>query len=331
LRVLEGGQVVSRSDSFGNSGNISVTANEKIVVDGIGFDGGSSLISSGAFNPTPSIVESFGFDTSLTGEAGVVSINTPSLLVSNAGTIGVQNEGTGNAGDLTINAESLQVLSNGRLSAVTSGGQGGSITIDALTLFANDQATISAAAAGGGRGGNITIDSEVIALLNESAISANAVEGGGGQVIVVTDALLQSPDSSITATSEAGPELDGNVDVRTPEETVRTDSEIAPDVVEVPDVAVVCSGGAGESEFTITGRGGLPRSPSSIQQSYGGWRSPSSSAAANTELNRIPQVTQAQGWVFNGDGTVSLTAQVPNPTNPAQRTACVSESVQNRS
>ena len=325
LRVLEGGQVASRSDSFGNSGNINVTANEKLVVDGIGFDGGSSLISSGAFTATPSIVESFGFETSPTGEAGVVSITTPSLLVSNAGTIGVQNEGTGNAGDLAINAESLRVLSNGRLSAVTSGGQGGSITIDALTLFADDQATISASAAGGGRGGNITVDSEVIALLNESAISANAVEGEGGQVIVVTDALLQSSDSSITATSEAGPELDGNVDIQAPDETLRADIEVTPQIIQIPEISAACINGSEESsEFIVTGRGGLPRSPFSIQQSYSGWRSPEP-VAASIDTSRASQIFEAQGWVRDKDGTVTLTVHATNPGNIAQTTACVND------
>lgn len=330
LIVSEGGAIGTSTDNSGDAGSINIRARDFVEIDGsISSALGPSRIGSDVIQLSQEIKDFFGFSGLPSGQGGSVAISTPKLIVRNNGLLAVQNEGVGSAGSLSVWAQSIQLIDGGQLSASTVRGDGGNIRLNSDTLLV-DGGTINATAIDEGNGGNIFIASDGIALLPSSSITANAEQGAGGRVVISSDTLLRSPDSRITATSAAGPELAGVVDIQAPDETPQTDSEIAPDVVEVPDVAVACGEGTGRSEFIITGRGGLPRSPSSIQQSYSGWQSPLSTSAT-PEPNRTPQVTQAQGWVFNGDGTVSLTAQVPNSTNSAHRTACVSESAQNRS
>ncbi|EDX82476.1 haemagglutination activity domain protein [Synechococcus sp. PCC 7335] len=310
LRLLDGGQIVSSSSSFGDAGRIQVNSTEAILIDGTKVGGDNSRITSGAFTGPPEAIEFFGFEGSPTGEAGLVSISTPSLTLRNAGAVGVQNEGTGNAGDLFINTEQLQVRSGGSISAITRGGQGGSIDIDSQTLFAGPEASISASAAGEGRGGNITIASDAIALIDGSSISADALEGAGGQVVIEADTLLQSDDSTITATSAAGPELSGVVDVRTLEDSLQTETEVVIPTA-LPQAANTCAGAADDSSFTTVGRDGLPTSNEGLLQASDGWNR---AAEANYQTSYSPrnQIVEAQGWVPNGDGTVRFVNQLPN-------------------
>ena len=322
LRVIEGGQIVSSSNNFGDAGSITIQADDAILLDGISPDGVSSFISSGAFNLAPAVAEFFGFDTDPpTGESGAVSINTPSLTLSNTGFIGVQNEGTGNAGDLLIDAEQLRILSGSTISAITSGGQGGSIVLDSSTTLVDTQSLISASAAGEGTGGNIVINSDAIALLNESTIAANAEEGSGGQVQIQSNTLFQSSSSAITATSEAGPDLDGSVEITVQEESLRTEEQLS-QTLEVPSIAVACTQ-ASEEGFAFVGRGGLPLSSDTLRRSWEGWNNPTETAPLS-EANQDGQIIEAQGFLPNGDGTVRFVDQATlSSTITASGAACV--------
>lgn len=325
LRVLSGGAIGTSTIGSGNAGNTLIRANDFVEVSG-SFPGAinpSSIDSSATvLNPIAQIVARATTPTPLTGDAGSVTISTPRLLVQEGGAIRVQNDGSGNAGTLNITSSRFRVDSAGKISATTNGGQGGNIQIDSTSLLAAEQAAISASASGDGQGGNVTINSDGIALLPGSSITANAEQGAGGRVVITADALLRSPDTTITATSAAGPELNGFVDIQAPDTTPQPESRVTPDVVGVPELTAACTGGAGPNEFVVTGRGGLPRSPASIQQSYSGWQAPLVSASANP-VERPSEIIEAQGWVSNGDGTVNFTAQPSSSVLSAQKTACV--------
>lgn len=333
LVVTDGGAIGTSTDNSGNAGDVSIYARDFVEVDGNTTYSsiGPSRIGSDAIEISQDVRDLFGLSGIPSGQGGSVLISTPRLVVRNNGLVAVQNEGTGDAGNLNIRSQSIQLANGGQLSASTLRGNGGNIILDSGTLLAIG-GLISTTAQETGDGGNVIINSDVIALLAGSSITANAAQGAGGRVEITTDALLRAPDSSITATSTAGPELDGTVDIQAPDETIRADTEVTPQVVGVPEVGAACVGGSGDnSEFVVTGRGGLPRSPSSIQQSNSGWRSPSSPSSA-AGLNRVPQIVEAQGWVDNGDGTVNFTAQPANPAYASARnTACVSGAAQNPS
>ena len=328
LRVLEGGAVGTTSVGSGDAGDTIIRANDSIEVSG-SFPGAlntSSIDSSVTLiNPITQILLRLAPTTPLVGDAGSISISTPELAVNDGGAIRVQNDGSGDAGDLSIIADNFQLDSTGRISAATSGGQGGSIDVDADSLVLSDQSFISASAAGTGQGGNIEIDSTLLGLLSNSSISANADQGFGGRVTVATDTLLQSPESIITATSAAGPELSGFVDIQVPnEEPVGTDAEAETPAVEDAELASSCGGGSGQSsEFRIAGDGGLPIAPNSLQQSYSGWLSQQPVSEAREIPERGSTIVEAQGWISDAGGTISLVAPNTAHTYAAgQNTVC---------
>jgi large exoprotein involved in heme utilization and adhesion len=72
------------------------------------------------------------------------------------------------------------------------------------------------------------------------------------------------------------------------------------------------------SEFTITGRGGLPTSPYGIVNSNAAWEDWSflepyttkqAPLATNTSLEQSTTIVEAQGWVTDTNGNVILTAK----------------------
>lgn len=339
LQVLNGGRVGTSTVSLGNAGDTTIKARQSVTVDGT-FPGSRnpSLIDSSANVIDPSLVNVI--DPSMVGteapfptegDAGSVEIITPKLTVSDGGLVTVQNEGPGNAGVLSITSNNIKVLSNSRISASTNGGNGGNVDLASDSLLLGEGSSVSASAVSQGVGGNIVITSDGIALFPNSSITANAEQGPGGRVVISTDALLRSPNTTITATSAAGPELNGFVDIQAPDTTPQPDTRVTPDVMGVPELTAACTGGAGPNEFVVTGRGGLPRSPASLQQSYSGWQAPLVSASANP-VDRPSEIVEAQGWVSNGDGTVNFVAQSSSPVSSATRTDCLHESgAQNRS
>ena len=333
LQVLNGGRVSASTISAGNADRVAIRATRSVEVSGT-FPGARnpSMIDSSGNLLDPSLAEILQLQYPLVGNAGSVDISSPRLTVQNGGLVTVQNEGVGDAGTLTVSSESLRLGARGAISASTNGGNGGNIDLAAENLLVGVDSNITASSRGEGLGGNIFIESDAIALFPNSSITANADQGAGGRVEISTDALLRSPNSVITATSAVGPELDGTVDIQSPNETISTETEAVPQAIGVLEISAACvSNSAESSEFVVTGRGGLPRSPTSIQQNYSGWRSPSTPSSA-IELNRAPQITEAQGWVPNGDGTVNFTDQPANPVYAsAQNTACVSGAAQNPS
>ncbi|MEM9006180.1 MAG: filamentous hemagglutinin N-terminal domain-containing protein [Cyanobacteria bacterium P01_F01_bin.86] len=328
IQVLNGGAIGTTSIGDGDAGDTVITAKESVEVSGA-FPGAvnpSSIDSSvTAINPITRVFLSVRPSMGLDGRAGSISIETPQLFVQNGGAIRVQNDGPGDAGNLNVDAESIQIRSGGQVVATTSGGDGGSINISSDSLLLADQSAISATAVEEGRGGNVTVNSAAIALIGNSRISANAELGSGGQVMITSGTLLQSPESIISATSDAGPALDGQVQLRVSDEAPRTESEIASPILQTPAIATTCTPGSRLSEFTITGRGGLPAAPSDLQQTISGWN-PTATATASTSSPQAfsEQIIEAQGWLFDSDGTVHLIAQAPTFVTASRKQAtCV--------
>lgn len=326
LRILNGGTITNSSNSLGDAGSITVRANEFIEIDGNAASGTNSQISSEAILLSQPVRDFFNLQSNPTGNAGEVYIETPSLTLSNGGEVAVENQGSGDAGEILINSDSIRLLSSGQIVATTNGGNGGNIDLMASSLFIAD-GSITTSASGQGNGGNILIDSDAVALLGDSTVSANAEQGAGGQVAIQTDVLLRAPTSAITATSAAGPQLDGAVEIQAPDDTPRTEPDVAPSTVNVPSIAVVCSSGGSGSEFSVTGTGGRPLSAEDAQRNYAGWNP----TPGNTEVSssyQSGQIVEAQGWISNGDGTVRFTDQVSPAftASSAREAACTNRS-----
>ncbi|HAX78900.1 MAG TPA: filamentous hemagglutinin, partial [Cyanobacteria bacterium UBA11372] len=161
-------------------------------------------------------------------------------------------------------------------------------------------------------------------------ITANALQGFGGRVTIDTQAIFGTqfrdrltPESDITATSELGPQFSGTVTINTP------DVDAAAGLVELPDnvpdqsnqINVGCAATRGNS-FTITGRGGLPESPTTPLRGRAIWRDVRNAAIATPTANTSSkkshppvQLVEATGWIVNNLGQVELVANLPMRTN----------------
>ena len=336
LIIRDGGQIGAGSlveenainNERGSGGTLTVNASESVEITGTG-NIGSTVENSRLFT----LAEG-------TGNAGNISLFTPNLTVANSGEVNVSATGTGEAGNLTVEANSIR-LNNGSLRAETRLGNQGNITINSPDIQLRRGSQITTNSLETGTGGNITINSNQLVAIENSDISANAQAGLGGQVIINADAIFgtqfrqqQTSASDITATSELGAEFSG---------TVELNNEIDPaqGLVELPQTVVdpaaliaqdACKQGI-DSEFVITGRGGLPPSPQESLRSEEPFvslielppelesrRHHSPSQKSRVQRNISPNLNQpissldivpARGWIRNEKGEVILVGYDP--------------------
>ena len=294
------------------------------------------------------------------GDGGNIILNTIDLVIRNQAQITAQSRGAGAAGNVGIQAQSAILLDNhASINSDTNGGQG---DIDLATdlLLLRDNSTITTNASGPATGGNIDIEADfIVAAPNENSdIFANALQGSGGQITLTalgifglefrTRAELQQllgdapnnltprnlPSNDVTAFSQANPNLDvGTVIFRTPDvDPSRGLTQLPVDLTDASQlIAQTCPTGNAAAnqanEFIVTGRGGLPPTPSeainqpaiqvelvtavaaepiiSHHESIP-HRPPLSSASTPTS-----PIVEAQGFLVAADGTVSLVAAAP--------------------
>ena len=330
LSLTQGGVVNAVTLGQGNAGKITIEASGTISVDGEGQDGASSGIFSAAGDTGD-------------GDAADIKIDTNNLSLTNDAEISVQSLGQGTAGDLDIQANSIALENGASLFASTPVDTGGNITLeidDSLTL--QDNSSISAQAFGNANGGNIDIDTTFLIAFppkspEGSDIIASADRGDGGNINITAQGIFGIEErevsegnqtNDIDASSQFG--LAGVVEINQPDVDPSQGLVELPETVVDPKALVAqnpCKLGS-ESEFVITGRGGLPPSlnedlsseatqvglvepaPMEVeeQESRGAEDKTSSSPSVPTTI--IP----AQGWVFNERGEIILVAYDPTIT-----------------
>ncbi|KAB8335727.1 S-layer family protein [Scytonema tolypothrichoides VB-61278] len=194
-------------------------------------------------------------------------------------------------------------------------------------LILRNNGKITTNATGTANGGNIEINNTGnLVVFEDSKISANAEKGNGGEVNITARGIFSYPDS-ITATSEAGPQFNGIVQLNTPDiDPTRGLFEL---LETIPDAAQqiaqnVCTKGFGSS-FTVVGRGGLPTDPNKILSSDNVRvdlvkpvpSTVSSTSATQKQPSQKPPVKEiipARGWIYNEKGEVLLVGYDPTKT-----------------
>jgi filamentous hemagglutinin family protein len=311
-------------------------------------DGGSIVIKAG------NLVQIDGsalFAGHITGKAGNIDIDTKFLQVSNGGVVFVSSE-QGQAGNLTVKANSL-VLDSGGLVANTQVSGANIVLQISEFLRMENESLISASASGNADGGNIRIDTPILLALpptgsKGSDIVANALGGQGGNITINAQGVfgikegkafegseqIDNFSNDIDASSQFGPS--GQVQINTVTDPNQGLIEIPVTVID-PNSLVAqnpCKRGS-ESEFTRSGRGGLPANPTqnlsddttqvslvepaSVQNRIT-VKTQSQAPATQTSIN-LPQppekkIAPAQGWVYNDKGEVVLVAYNPTVTSP---------------
>jgi filamentous hemagglutinin family protein len=339
LILQDGAKISAETSGSGQGGNIRIIAPDSLEVSGRGTDVVANEIGEIVRKTVPSSIVA---TSTGTGKAGNLNIETGQLTVRDGAEVTVNSFGGSRAGNLEIAADSILLDNQGKLTAETASGEGGNINLQVQNgLVLRNNSLISATAGkdrGGGNGGNIDINAQFILAspLENSDIIANAFTGRGGNIQLTAAGILGfevlgavTPFSDIAASSTLG--QSGIVAINRFEVDPQSGLGKLPAEVIDPEKLVVqrCSdrGNLESSQFIITGRGGLPADPgemtgtttgladlgdSSLQGIREGNRppaktispTPSPGAAVST-----PPMLEAQGWIADANGKVTLTTQ----------------------
>ncbi|MDY7014868.1 MAG: S-layer family protein, partial [Cyanobacteriota bacterium] len=195
LAVRNGAGIsASTRESTGDAGNIFITATESVVFDG---NPGAPLFPSGAF---------VGTLENATGKGGTLTINTPSLSVTNGAQLEAETASGADAGNIVVNANSvfLSGEETGLFSNTTAGstGRGGSIAVNSDRVKIDNNARISVDSEGEGRGGSIEVRGDRLTLDNRARISAETASADGGDIdLSLGEFLLLRRGSQISTTA----------------------------------------------------------------------------------------------------------------------------------
>jgi len=166
VSLTNGGEI--SAFARGNAGNITIDARDAVNLDGVGSNGGSSLVSTLLFDGT--------------GKSGNIQITTGSLAVTNGAQLVSSTAGNGNGGNININARDTvkfdgvgsNNISSGAYTTVESTGVGdaGNIKLTTGSLSLSSGGLINASTFGQGNAGDIDINAR-------DAITANGTGSDG--------------------------------------------------------------------------------------------------------------------------------------------------------
>ncbi|MBI4780709.1 MAG: filamentous hemagglutinin N-terminal domain-containing protein [Oscillatoriophycideae cyanobacterium NC_groundwater_1537_Pr4_S-0.65um_50_18] len=318
--LSDGSQVTTNTANRGAAGDLTVQVSDQLFLTGRG----TGLFAS----TTPSSM----------GNGGNIAIDPRQIQIENGATIAVDSQGRGRGGNISLQANRLVLNRQGSITAKTTSAQGGDISLQIPDLLLLQQGSSISTTAGnnrtGGNGGNISFDGQfIVAAPNENSdISANAFTGRGGNVEINAQSIfgIQSrpqptAQSDITASSEQG--IAGVVDITTPD--VDPSRGLVQLPVEVTDasrlIAQTCPTGNSvnqQNQFIVTGRGGLPPTPSeamnqdAIQVDLVAANIENEPAVSQRESSQNPlsleePIAEAQGFQIAADGRVILGAAAP--------------------
>jgi filamentous hemagglutinin family protein len=285
-------------------------------------------------------------------QGGNISLKTGQLNVAGRAKVSVSSP-QGQAGNLNITTNSL-TLNRGSITAETGksgAGSGANITLQLSDFVRLENGSlISATANGNANGGNITINSPIVFAFpsttsNGSDIIAKAENGDGGNIQINAQGIFGIAENLATSGNKTN-DIDASSQFGASGQ-VQLKSTIDPNqgVIQLPETVVdpntlvaqnPCKRGS-QSQFTRTGRGGLPLTfkedltdevtqvrlvqPASSDMANETAQKNSSHMAQNARLIRsetedLQPIVPAQGWMFNQQGQVVLLAYDPNVTGP---------------
>ncbi|BAY21546.1 filamentous hemagglutinin family outer membrane protein [Calothrix sp. NIES-2100] len=318
LQTLEvNNSQISASTQTGKAGNLRVNAAEAVE------------LSAGALT-----VAATGKD----GVAGDLTVKTGQFNLANHAQVTVSSP-QGQAGNVDITANSL-FLNQGIIAAETGNSDtqsGANIRLQISDwLQLQNESLISATANNIANGGNINIDTKFLIAFPSigtqgSDIIANAEFGNGGKININAEGVLgiqfrpaQTRFNDFTVSSEFG--TSGEVEInRAIDPSVGLTQLPKRPVQSQLSQACKPQKAENQSEFFITGRGGLPDNPygalqtdSTIKQWVTvdeGKNITDNHSNINRMSNQTPAaIVEAQGMIVDENGDISLVAQVPQVT-----------------
>ncbi|MDX2215581.1 MAG: filamentous hemagglutinin N-terminal domain-containing protein [Oculatellaceae cyanobacterium bins.114] len=209
LTLRDGGLVLARTFGAGHGGQMIINASNTVAIVG--------------FSSQTGIASSLLVDTSGSGNAGALAINTERLSIRDGGAIFAQtfNAGRGGRVNLAVSdlVEVVGTSSNGLARSIINvgtdrgTGAGGSLAIATGRLSVRDGGLITVSTAGAGNAGELMINANAVDVVGTSAngrslsaivaeVGANAT-GNGGDVAIATG-RLSIRDGGVLAVSTFG-------------------------------------------------------------------------------------------------------------------------------
>ncbi|WP_162139184.1 filamentous hemagglutinin N-terminal domain-containing protein [Pseudanabaena sp. PCC 6802] len=234
------------SNSFGNSGNLTIDAQRLLVLDGAiaqvtTFSSGkagdltvnaNTIELNGAYRRSSDRATISGglkasSDINSTGNGGNLVVNAGRFTILNGAEAQSSTLGSGRAGTVTVKASELVELSgrtfdNRFASAIrtasglegvttTATGQAGDVTIAAPTVIVRNGAEIKVSATGTGAAGNLNIDANLVRLDRQGTLQAETRAGDRGNINLQTRDSLQLLRNSNISANAFGTATGGNV------------------------------------------------------------------------------------------------------------------------
>ncbi|MEQ8999072.1 MAG: filamentous hemagglutinin N-terminal domain-containing protein [Coleofasciculus sp. B1-GNL1-01] len=189
LIVQDGGLVSATTANTGEAGKLTVNASESVEVIGTSPNG-----------QTPSLLV---FDSSGSGNAGELKIDTERLVLQGGGQISATTFDSGQGGIIEVNAsESVDVNGSGSglffESRSFANARGITLNTGRLTVENGGQLTVSGS--GAGTSGDLEITADSIFLTNQGRLRATTMASQGGNIrLDVTDSIIMRFNSEIAA------------------------------------------------------------------------------------------------------------------------------------
>ncbi|MBW4680339.1 MAG: filamentous hemagglutinin N-terminal domain-containing protein [Microcoleus vaginatus WJT46-NPBG5] len=213
----------------GPGGNVVINASESMEINGVSADG---RITSGP-----------GTTTFTASPAGNLTMNSPTIKISDGAIVSSATLGSGNGGKITINASELLelagtaaitglpatlVTSSGRADLLQLGalagedlqinprsvtGAGGDLQINARSVIVRDGAALDVRSFATGNAGTLDINAQSVRLERQGTLNAATAMGAGGNIQIRTQDIQLRQGSRIT--TDAGSTDGGNITVGT--------------------------------------------------------------------------------------------------------------------
>ncbi len=189
---ITGGRIDTGSNGLGSGGNISIAAQQSVLISGKGGgERGAGLYA----------------NASGSGNAGAVDISTESLTLSDNGMIISATSGMGRGGDIMLETDDMEVGAGGKvISRTEAEGNGGNISVSAqksVTISGSGSGVHAVASDGStGQAGNVTLSTGALSLKDDGVISGETHGNGqGGNVTLTADSLTATGGGMISTTT----------------------------------------------------------------------------------------------------------------------------------
>ncbi|BAY87537.1 filamentous hemagglutinin family outer membrane protein [Calothrix parasitica NIES-267] len=172
--IKDGAFLSTNALGEGNGGNLNINAEDIQVIGKGGNNPGNSNLPylSGLFVTA---------ESSSSGNAGELTINTKRMLVQDDAFVSSSTNSIGDGGHLTIDANRLRVQKGASIiSGTSSEGVGGNLKITANSLLLEDRAKIGSDTSGMGNAGNLNIDADILQVKDKSQVTVEGETFGRG-------------------------------------------------------------------------------------------------------------------------------------------------------